>query len=392
MKKTIIVSLAFIGCTAALSAQSIPEKEETPSLIERIFKPDNDSKKFQLFLHTKGSFNAEMPNGKFEEAKFRMDQLRIEMRGDINKNIYYRYQQRLTAFPDPSGTFDNLPLKIDYAGVGYRFNEKWRLFAGKMCTAYGGIEFDDNPINVYQYSTIHENMIAFLTGIDIGYHLTPDHEFRFQILDARNESMEKTYGKIPEYIKPSKLDLVYTLNWNGYMGPNRMFATRWSASVLNEAKGKNMYYGVLGTAMNTGKFGMFLDLMYSREELDRKQMISRIVADKTNGFTQTSVDYSSVILGLNYRFAPKWNIFAKGIWDTASKYEATGIVEKGLYQTAWGYSGGIEFYPIKNDNLHVNLVYTGRQFNYTNRAKAFGATDYSHNKLELSFIYAMRLF
>lgn len=391
MRKIIVLSLA-LGGVMPLFAQSVPEEKSSKSLIERILKPDSNTKKFQLFLHTKGSFNANMPDGKFEDARFRMDQLRIEMRGDINKHIYYRYQQRLTAFPNPSSTVDNLPLKVDYAGVGYRFNEKWRLFAGKMCTAYGGIEFDDNPINVYQYSTVHENMIAFLTGIDLGYHLTPDHEFRFQVLGARNESMEKTYGKLPETIKPSKLDLVYTLNWNGRFGPDNMFATRWSASVLNEAKGKNMYYGVLGTAMNLDKFGMFLDLMYSREQMDRKQMISRIVADKTDGYTQMYTDYSAVILGVNYRFAPKWNLFAKGIWDTASKYKTTGIVEKGLYQTAWGYSGGIEFYPIKNDNLHLNLVYTGRQFNYSGRAKAFGATDYSENKLELSFIYAMRLF
>lgn len=391
MRKALFITLA-LGCGSALFAQSVPEEKSSPSLIERILKPESKTRKFQLFLHTKGSFNADMPNGKFEKAGFRMDQLRIEMRGDINEHIYYRYQQRLTAFPNPSSTVDNLPLKVDYAGVGYRFNEKWRLFAGKMCTAYGGIEFDDNPINVYQYSLMHENMIAFLTGLDLGYHLTPDHEFRLQVLGARNESMEKTYGELPLNIRPSKLDLVYTLNWNGHFGPNKMFATRWSASVLNEAKGKNMYYGVLGTAMNAGKFGMFLDLMYSREQLDRKQIISRIVTSEENPYTQQYTDYSAVILAMNYRFAPKWNIFAKGIWDTASKYKSTGDVGKGLYQTAWGYSGGIEFYPIKNDNLHVNLVYTGRKYDFTERAKAFGASNYTDSKIELSFIYAMRLF
>ncbi|MEG0948168.1 MAG: porin [Bacteroidales bacterium] len=391
MRKALFLTIA-LAAGSTLFAQSVPEEKSSKSLIERILKPENKTRKFQLYLHTKGSFNADMPNGNFEKAGFRMDQLRIEMRGDINEHIYYRYQQRLTAYPNPSSTVDNLPLKVDYAGVGYRFNEKWRLFAGKMCTAYGGIEFDDNPINVYQYSLMHENMIAFLTGLDLGYHLTPDHEFRLQVLGARNESMEKTYGDIPTFIKPSKLDLVYTLNWNGHFGPDKMFSTRWSASVLNEAKGKNMYYGVLGTAMNAGKFGMFLDLMYSREQMDRKQIISRIVTSEANPYTQLHTDYSAVILALNYRFAPKWNIFAKGIWDTASKYKATGDVSKGLYQTAWGYSGGIEFYPIKNDNLHLNLVYTGRKYDYTDRAKAFGATNRTDNKLELSFIYAMRLF
>lgn len=390
MRKQLFITLALCFGTT-LFAQSNSE-EKTPSLIERILKLETKTPKLKVVLHTKGSINANMPDNKFDKGSIRMDQLRIDLRGDINDRVYYRYQQRLTSYPNPTATEDNFPLKVDYGMAGYRLNNKMRLSFGKMCTAYGGIEFDDNPINVYQYSLIHENMIAFLTGLDFTYDVTPDHELRFQAVSARNESMENTYGKLPSTITPSKLDVAYTFNWNGYFGPDKMFATRWSATVLNEAKGNNMYYGVLGTAMNAGKFGAFLDLMYSREELDRKRMISRIVETEANPYTQQDVDYSSVILSMNYRFAPKWNIFAKGIWDTASKYKASEGVEKGQYLTAWGYSGGIEYYPIKNDNLHINLVYTGRKYDYTNRAKAFGATNYSESKVELSFIYAMRIF
>lgn len=389
MKKLIALSIA-LGMGSLAFAETTPEETSKPkSLFARLFNTKAETEKFKLYLHTKGSISADMPDGKYDGFGFKMDQLRIEMRGDLGNRVYYRYQQRLTKFADPE-TVDGLPLSVDYAGVGYRFSDKLRLFGGKMCTAYGGIEFDDNPINVYQYSLIHENMAAFLTGLDLTYDLTPDHEFRFQVLGARNESMEGTYGKIPEYIEYAKPDLVYTLNWNGKFGPDKMFSTRWSASILNEAKNHNMYYMVLGTAMNTPKFGMFLDLMYSREELDRKRMISKIV-DK-EGYTQTNTDYTSVILHANYRFAPKWNLFAKGIWDTGSKYKGNEVAEKGMYQHVFGYSGGIEYYPIKNDNLHVNLVYTGRNYNYTDRAKAFGVKDFSENRIELSFIYAMKIF
>ena len=48
----------------------------------------------------------------------------------------------------------------------------------------------------------------------------------------------------------------------------------------------------------------------------------------------------SYVLHVNYRFAPKWNLFAKGMYETASVYKASDEVEKGKYRKAWGYAGG----------------------------------------------------
>lgn len=36
----------------------------------------------------------------------------------------------------------------------------------------------------------------------------------------------------------------------------------------------------------------------------------------------------SYVLHVNYRFAPKWNLFAKGMYETASVYKASDEVEK----------------------------------------------------------------
>ena len=59
------------------------------------------------------------------------------------------------------------------------------------------------------------------------------------------------------------MPLVYTLNWNGNF--NEVFKTRWSASVMSEAKGKNLYYYAVGNELNLDKFNMFVDFMYSQE-------------------------------------------------------------------------------------------------------------------------------
>jgi hypothetical protein len=407
MKKTIVTAMAAL-CTAtfvygrteaapstaeAAEAASAPTEEQAPSLAERLFRLENPNRLINLTLHAKGSLAAEMPDNRFEKADFTMDDLRLELSGEVGKRVYYRYLQRLVNYPNAEhGTIDKLPLKVDYACIGYRFSDRWRLAFGKMCTAYGGFEFDDNPINVYQYSLIHENMLAFLTGLDLRYYPAPDQEIRMQALNGRNESMEATYGVLPEHIRPSKLDMVWTLNWNGRFGPDKMLATRWSASVLNEAKGHRMYYGVLGTAADFGKVNCFVDLMYSHEELDRKQMFSHLVQDPEQPLAQQYTAYSAVIAHINYRPAPQWNLFVKGIYDTASKYRATDNASRGLYLTAWGYSGGVEYYPIKGDNLHVNLVYSGRTNCYTTRARGLGAQNFSDSRLELSFVYALKLF
>ena len=84
----------------------------------------------------------------------------------------------------------------------------------------------------------------------------------------------------------------------------------------------------------------------------------------------------SYVLHVNYRFAPKWNLFAKGMYETASVYKASDEVEKGKYRTAWGYAGGIEFYPMES-NLHFFLAYVGRSYKYTDRAKALGEDNFS---------------
>ena len=181
-----------------------------------------------------------------------MRQLRIEAKGNLNSWLSYRYRQRLNRSNEGGGMIDNIPTSIDYAGIGVKLNDQFSFFAGKQCTAYGGFEFDLNPIDIYQYSDMIENMSNFMTGLNIGYNITPTQQLNLQILNSRNSSFDKTYGitedsegKLPD-LKSGKMPLVYTLNWNGNF--NEVFKTRWSASVMSEAKGKNLYYWTLELA------------------------------------------------------------------------------------------------------------------------------------------------
>ena len=140
-----------------------------------------------------GSFDAHFRDG-FQEGDFNMHQLRIEAKGNINNWLSYRYRQRLNRSNDANGMIDNLPTSIDYAGIGIQLNEQFSLLPGKQCAAYGGFEFDLNPIDVYQYCDMIDYMSNFMTGLNVGYNITPDQQLNLQILNSRNGSFDSTYG------------------------------------------------------------------------------------------------------------------------------------------------------------------------------------------------------
>ena len=394
--KKLMFMLLILGSIQGVYAQRTEKSKKfmvDKTLFEELTDVKKKSDKFNLYLNMQGGFDANFRDG-FEEGAFKMRQLRIEMKGNINNWLSYRYRQRLNRSNDGGGMIDNVPTSIDYAGIGIKLNNRFNLFAGKQCTAYGGIEFDLNPIDIYEYSDIIENMSNFMTGLNIGYNLTSTQQLNLQILNSRNGSFDSTYGiteneegKLPD-LKSGKLPLVYTLNWNGTF--NDIFKTRWSASILNEAKSKNMYYYALGNELNLDKFNMFLDFMYAQEGIDRNGTITGIVG-RPSGHNVFDTGYLSVVTKLNYRFLPKWNVFVKGMYETASVTKSTEDIAKGNYRTSWGYLAGVEYYPLET-NLHFFLTYVGRSYNFTSRAKILGQENYSTNRISVGFIWQMPVF
>lgn len=394
--KKLMFMLLILGSIQGVYAQRTEKSKKfmvDKTLFEELTDVKKKSDKFNLYLNMQGGFDANFRDG-FEEGTFKMRQLRIEMKGNINNWLSYRYRQRLNRSNDGGGMIDNVPTSIDYAGIGIKLNNRFNLFAGKQCTAYGGIEFDLNPIDIYEYSDIIENMSNFMTGLNIGYNLTSTQQLNLQILNSRNGSFDSTYGiteneegKLPD-LKSGKLPLVYTLNWNGTF--NDIFKTRWSASILNEAKSKNMYYYALGNELNLDKFNMFLDFMYAQEGIDRNGTITGIVG-RPGGHNVFDTGYLSVVTKLNYRFLPKWNVFVKGMYETASVTKSTEDIAKGNYRTSWGYLAGVEYYPMET-NLHFFLTYVGRSYNFTSRAKILEQENYSTNRISVGFIWQMPVF
>ena len=393
MKNTrfIATAAACLGFTL-LSAQSTSLNPYTPTpndsnsmegLIYRVANIEKKTDKFNLYLNMHGDFEAQWRGSDFDYGKFQMRQLRVEMKGDINDWISYRYRQRLNKGDDPKGYYDNVLQSIDVAAVTFKYR-KFQFMVGKQCAAYGGIEFYVNPIEVYEYTDMGSNSTNFMTGVDAIYNVIPQQQFHFQILNANPFSTKKLYG---DYEK-AKMPLLYTVNWNGNF--KDVFLTRWSASYMNELLGHRAYYFALGNLVNfTPQLGAYFDFMYSREGVDRRGILTKMIKGDDAERNVANVSYNAFVLHLHYRFLPQWNLFAKGTYERANVYKASGDVPKGNYRTSWGYSAGIEYYPIKNDNLHFFLAYVGRSFRYSDLARSFGNSNYDTNRVSVGFIWQM---
>lgn len=355
-------------------------------LFEEVTGIKKKTDKFNLYLNTHADFRSDWTGSDFEGGKFEFKQLRIEMKGKINDWLSYRYRQRLNKGEGPEGNFDNLLKAIDIAEVGFNVGKGVTITAGKQCAAYGGIEFDVNPIEVYSYVDMIDYMTNFMTGVRVAWDFGRGQQLQFQVLDGLAGSSQDMYGDLT----PAKLPLVYTLNWNGTVGS--FCNTRWSASFMNETKKEHMWYFALGNDFRlTDKWGMYVDWMYSREGADRKGIISDIVGRPDN-HSALDTEYMSTLVHMNYFVAPKWNLFAKGSYETASVSETHGDIEKGNYRTTWGYEAGVEFYPLKERTLHLFVAYVGRNYKYSHRAAAYGASDSNTNRLSAGFIWQIPVF
>ena len=379
MKKLLAI-LLLAGCTQGVVAQN--DVSEKP-LFEEITGVKKKTDKFNLYLNMNMSYDAMDGYSDPVKNKFNVRQLRIEAKGNVNDWLSYRWRQRLNRSNAQGNNIDNAPTSIDIAGIGVKLSDKWSIFAGKQCAAYGGIEFDLNPIEIYEYSDMIDYMSNFMTGLNIGYDFAAGQQLNFQVLNSLNGTFAETYGDV-EYAEASKTPLVYTLNWNGNF--NNVFKTRWSASIMNQAKGEKMTYFALGNELSLGKFGMFLDFMYSKEDIDRKRILTSMLG---GGASLPGAEYMSIVTKLNYRFTPNWNVFVKGMYETASLDKKVGSFEDGKYRTSLGYFAGLEYYPMENSNLHFFLTYVGRKYKYTDKVDL---KDYDTNRLSVGFIYQLQMF
>lgn len=334
-------------------------------------------KRFNMYFNFQSSLDAEKEGEQDMTTKFKARQLRLEVRGNITDRIFYRFRHRLNR-PTAAVKLDNLATATDMLYAGFHIDDKWALTVGKMCQAWGGYEFDLNPMNIYEYSDFIDNMDNFMLGGMVTYTPNANHEFNLQVTDVRNDSFANIYtNRDPRStLKQSNIPLTYIFNWNGSFFDN-ILQTRWGVGLQSEAEGYNNTMVMLGTRVALPKFQAFLDYMRADEQLDRLNYTPLSVNGKGDPLKDTK--YNTFVLKAEYQPIPSLNLFAQGIYETAESNLA------GNKMTGLGYYGGVEYLPFPSQDLRFFLAYVGRSREISNVTK-------STNRVSLGMMYRIKAF
>ena len=400
MNKTLL-TCALLTASLTASAQNGANigmggsEGDYASLAEKVAKIEKKNDAFNVYFNYAASFQAER-NSLADEwhTGFANKQLRLEIKGNIGNHLFYRLRHRLNK-TNEARSQDNFSKATDIMMAGWKFNDKLSIQAGKMCQIWGGFEFDENPMYIYQYSDMVDNMDNFMAGVVLSYKPVPTQEFAVEVSDANNDSFSKVYGagaasQEENSVRPltsSRNPLTYIANWNGSFADG-MINTRWSWGIQTQARHKYSRMLILGQQLNLDKFQWYVDYMGAWDGLDRLGIATSDLGLNGGGHNlyASDVHYNSFITKVNWQFAPHWNLMLKGMYETAS----VSKLERGKnYRKSFGYMSSVEYYPLKDQDFRVFLAYVGRKYDFSEKS---GLKDYNTNRIELGFMYRIKAF
>ena len=253
-----------------------------------------------------------------------------------------------------------------------------------MCQIWGGFEFDENPMYIYQYSDFIDYMDNFMAGAMVSWHPVPSQELAFMVSNCYNGSFseEFPYSQLHDgtYLKEADHPLTYILNWNGSLFDG-LLTTRWSVGRQVQAKGYHSDMVVLGQQLNLPKFQWYVDYMAEWDGVDRLT-----IASGDLGKLASDVRYHSFITKANWQFAPKWNLMGKAMYELASIHSVEAFKN---YRTSIGWVGSLEYYPLKDQDLRFFVAYVGRQHKYSAESML---DNFNTNRIELGFMYRIKAY
>lgn len=374
----------------------ISEKDSIPSLVERIIAEREGGYKIRkiksnINLEFYTSANAYFTENEFDDLSFKLNRVRLEIEGRLNDHLSYHFRQSFNKYSNPHSV-DNLSSSIEYANITWHASDRFNLVAGKQFVALGGYEAYVNALRVREFCEFNNNVAVYQAGIMGVVQFNPAQQLILQVVNNRSGSDSDLYiyGR-PDGIEAAKIPLLATVNWNGFFLDDALHF-RYSASMGQLAKGKNIYYLTCGNIYEKYPFVAYLDVMYSREGIDSQQRITTLQGQGGGMLpvTAQNTQYLSFIANLDYQFHPKWNAYIKGAYETASIYEANSIFAKGRYLTSWNAQACLEWFPFTEDKgfkVFAHYLYKGHHL--TENAEVMMASMPHTQRISLGLVYVI---
>lgn len=386
MKKLLLaLSILFPIWASAQESETVASEYDLPTIVERIMDKRDSIKndgyqirkiKSHINLEFAGSGNAYFTEGKFDEASFKMNRVRLEIYGRLHDQLSYHFRQSYNRYSNPYSV-DNMSSSIEYAYIKWHHDSgKFDLLAGKHYLAVAGYEGYVNGLLVREFSDFNNNVEIYQAGVMGVWKMHQNHHLMIQVTNNRNSSDSEMYlYGLPDGIQPTKFPLLGTINWNGWFA-DKSLHLMYSASAGQLAKNKNIYYLMCGNIYEKGPVLAYLDVLYSRSGIDSQQRITTLQGQGRGMLpvTAQNTQYLTFIANVDYQFSPKWNAYLKGVYETAGVYEANGVFEKGRYITSWNAQACLEWFPFTEDKgFKVFGHYLYKGYTLEGNAQAMGA-------------------
>ena len=404
MRKIILVLLAltvaFTLCAAAVDTAGTAGYEPkrgwslTDTLLDGVVD-DGFLSHHDMAFQMRGSFRTEMPRGGETSARFRMDNFRWNLEGTFGRNreFYYHFRQSFNA-NFRSNTFDNLLESIDYAYMTWTPRQHFSLTFGKQVFALGGQEFWAAPVYVVQFSDIGGSLPCYQMGVMGTWHITPTQDLALQVSNIRGFWDDEFYhGGLPEGVESSRAPFLYTLNWNGSFLDDAL-EFRWSASYGTQAVNRDVWIFAMGQSYRREKWGVYLDLIYSRQGLDINGVLSSSAPTGPDGDYRTleDVNYMSAIAYLHLFLSPSFSMYFKGSREYGGLYRPYGDVPAGTLRASWNGQACLEYMPTRSRDFRFFLHYNFYDARPTGGGHLLGVASRQEHRVTLGIIYIMNIF
>lgn len=392
--KRIFFLLVILLSISGYAQQYVLTDSEHPTLIKsRLDSIEKHNKAFNLYFNFQGSLDATLDDSNQINTHFKARQFRLEIMGNITDKLFYRFRHRLNR-SNIAQSLDNMAKATDMMYIGYKATDKLSLIAGKQTLVWGGFEFDQNPIHIYQYSDFGDNLDHFMLGASVRYLPVTNHELVLQVANSTNAQFKDEYPQLlpNSSIKPSKTPLTYIANWNGSM-LNNTLQTRWAYGLQTLANSKFSKMITIGNKVLLPKFHIALDYMRADEDIDRLKIASNdarayLFANNISYFKD--VTYIAYMAKVKYFPVNKWEIFAQAMYETAS---VDKVPEYENYRKAIGYLLGTEFRPFDDKDFSIFATYVGRSYHFSDKLMHYtDIKNYNTNRFSLGIIYRLKAF
>lgn len=387
---------AIMLFTAALAAPRSLSAAEPPALVDTAIsaKPLVDmpvlhQTHMNLLLNT--SFTADACRGTDITTASKMNYLKWEMKGTVDKDFSFHFRQSLTKKALPGET-DKAVVSVDYANITWRVNPRLSLKAGKQLLCLGGYEFWVSGYKVKEFSLFNDCMNNYGTGATLSWTPAERRTLSLQVVNSKVGADSETFSHgLPEGVQKADIPLLATANyeWTAHNGS----MVRYSLSYGQQAKGRNIVYVTSGHVLRRKNLQTYFDLNFSYEGLDHKGVVSTALQNITPApATMQHVWYLSTVLDINKRLSPHFGCFVKGVYECGGLARTADALARGVYIHEWQAQACAEYYPKPKLDLKFYLL-AQYKCRYSSAAlRHIDTENTNRQRVALGLVYAIPVF